>query len=150
MFDWTGFLSGLIGAVIGGLATFGVSLSSRLAERRSRRSAAVAQIDHAISVLLIEGAGRTAQNPNTEAFFTAIRATDSAIVSLRLVLRRREVQVAHWADREAHEIARGIAGDDSKAKTAIDRARTSTRQLAEWAAGRVAVSWFTNDLTVRK
>lgn len=146
MFDWAGFVSGLLGAVIGGLATFGVALSSHLAERRSRRSAAVAQIDRAFSVLLVAGAGRTAQDPNTDAFFAAIREADSAIVSLRLVLRRREVQVARWADREAREIATGIAGETSAAKTAIDRARTSTRQLAEWAAGRVPPSWFAAEL----
>ncbi|WP_139196329.1 MULTISPECIES: hypothetical protein [unclassified Curtobacterium] len=149
MFDLAGFLSGLIGATIGGLATFGVALSARFAEVKSQRAAAVAQIDRSISVLLIEGAARTARNPNTDAFFAAIRTSDSAIVSLRLVLRRREVSVAQWADREVHEITRGIAGGDADAKTAIDRARNSTRQLAEWAAGRVTSSWFANDLDER-
>lgn len=146
MFDTAGFLSGLIGAVIGGIATFGVALSARLAERKSQRSAAVAEIDRAIRVLLIEGAKRTTANPNTDAFFSAIREADSAIVSLRLVLRRRDLRVAEWADREVREITTGIAGTTAAAKPAIDRARNSTRQLAEWAAGRVKPSWFAAEL----
>jgi len=146
MFDLAGFLSGLIGALIGGAATLGVTLSTRLAERMAQRSAAVAEIDRAISVLLIEGANRTASNPNTTAFFAAIRDADSAVVTLRLVLRRREVHVANWMDREVHLITSGIAGSSPAAKEAIDRARSSTRQLAEWAAGRVRAAWFDAEL----
>lgn len=146
MFDTAGFLSGLIGAVIGGIATFGVALSAKMAERKSQRSAAVAKVDRAISVLLVEGANRTAASPNTNAFFSAIREADSAIVSLRLALGRREVCVAEWADHEVHEIKTGIAGSAAAAKQAIDRARSATRQLAEWAAGRISPSWFAAEL----
>jgi len=145
LFDLAGFLSGLIGAVIGGLATFGVALASALAERRSRRAAAVVEIDRAVRVLLVEGADRTATHPNTEAFFAAIRQTDSAIISLRLVLGRRDVSVAEWVDREVLEIARGIAGDAHTASETIDRSRRSMRQLSEWAAGRVSPSWFATE-----
>jgi len=146
MFDAAGFLSGLIGAVIGGLATFGVALTSTLAERRSRRAAAVVEIDQAVRVLLVEGAERTPGNPNTEAFFAAIRQTDSAVITLRLVLRRREVPVAAWVDREVLEIVRGIASDTETAMQAIERSRGSMRQLSEWAAGRVPPSWFASNV----
>lgn len=136
------FFTGLLGALVGGAASFGVQIYVAKREKHARRIAAVSRIDAAFRGLLREGAARTETSPNSEKFFDAMVESRAAIMALRLVLKPRETQVADWLDGRRKHVTKMVAGDADRAVEAIEYIDKALRLLVEWVSQQRAVSSF--------
>lgn len=136
------FFTGLLGALVGGAASFGGQLYVSKREWHARRVAAVSRIDSAFRGLLREGSARTETSLNSEKFFDAIVESRAAIMALRLVLKPQETQVADWLDGRRKHVTTLVAGDADRAVEAIEYIDKASRLLFEWVTKQRALSSF--------
>ena len=136
MDDWGSFASGLLGALIGGGASFAVQLYVSNKETGARRRAAVERIDAATRALLRAGSAVTPGNPNTDEVFDAIQEGRAAITALRLVTNSREQEVPRWLAARMKRVTEEVMRDSERAMDAIRDAEDMLSDLAEWVAGR--------------
>lgn len=142
MIDWGSLISGLIGALIGGGASFGVQAFVSSREWQTKRFAAVSRVDAAFRGLLREGASRTKTNPNTEKFFDALIESRAAIMALRLVLKPAEIPVATWLDARREHFTTEVATTAPRAIAVVPEIDGALVNLTEWVTGQRKWSTF--------
>jgi len=136
------FFTGLLGALVGGAASFGGQIYVSKREWHARRVAAVSRVDSAFRGLLREGAARTTASPNTKAFFDAMVESRAAIMALRLVLKSKETRVADWLDTRRIHVTREVAGDTDRALAAMSYIDEALQELVEWVTKNRPLSTF--------
>ena len=129
------FATGLVGAVVGGAASFAVQLFVARREHQGRRMAALTRIDAAFRGLIREGADRTPGHPNTEKFFDSILEAGAAVIAFRLVLRPKELRVADWLDARRKSIAKEAAGSSEQVQHAMGDMELTVLFLTRWLQG---------------
>lgn len=148
MFDWGSFVTGLVGALVGGAATLSVQAISARRDRRTRRREVAIQVGEAFRAATEPLLLREESSPHNVETFRALQEIARASVGLRLELTKRELPVAEWVSDARKQLARigSRWGENShgaknvKALTGV--VNSVNKHLAEWATGRERAKWF--------
>jgi hypothetical protein len=98
MWDWTSFVSGVIGAVLGAVAPLLVALLASKGARRSRQTAAIELIRRQIAELVqvVAGVSEDDEGGIPEEVVVPLMAALDAAATLQAELKPKDVVVAHW------------------------------------------------------
>lgn len=139
---WGDFAAGLIGALIGGGASFGVQIYISRRDTYARRLAAIERVADASRAILAAGADITPTNKNTDAVYDSLIDGRMAVGGVRMVLRPREQPIATWLRGRMKKLGIDASGTAEAGVVALDDIEETITWLAQWAAGQRKVSTF--------
>ena len=145
MIDWGSFVTGLVGAVIGGGATLGVQVFALKNARRAKQEEAIGRLDSGLRRMV--GAAfvyRSGCNGHgVQDLFDSFQECRAATVNFVLVTRRKDSAVSAWLDgrvMRVRDLAFDADGEPVQLMNSVDR---TMRELAEWMTGRRKASALT-------
>jgi len=142
---WVSFAAGLLGALIGGGATFGVQVYVSRRDTYARRLGAIERVADASRAMIAAGADISPTNRNTDAVFDSLIDGRMAVGGVRMVLGPREQPVATWLQARMHRLGVDASGSAEAGVAALDDIEETITWLAQWAAGQRKVSSFLPD-----